>query len=438
MAARGGSRRYAGRIEIRRIEMKQIARTHAQQLRSFFWCLGITLMTIAWATVSVAQSIETTTPAEASSKASRARSYHVLYTFRGGADGGSPSGLILDSAGNLYGTAGGGDFDDGMVFKVSKTGKKSVLHSFNGMDGDGPYGGVIQDEAGNLYGTTSGGLAYSQGVVYKLDRTGKETVLYRFTGGVDGGLSLAGLIRDSAGRLYGTTNIGGAFDNGTVFKVSTTSKEAVLHSFDGGTADGDFPVAALIRDAAGNLYSTTYSGGNTRFCAPYGCGTVFKVDKNGKETVLHDFKGGSDGANPSAVLLRDGAGNLYGTTFAGGGSGCTGIGCGTVFKLDPAGKETVLHRFTDGADGSAPYAGLILDAAGNLYGTASAGGLGGGVVFKLDRAGKETVLHNFGGSGDGYFPLATLTRDSAGNLYGTTANGGDPFCICGVVFKLTP
>ena len=336
----------------------------------------------------------------------------------------------------------------------------SVLYSFKGTpDGASPAAGVIRDAAGNFYGTTFYGGASGWGTVFKLDTTGKETVLYSFTGGADGANPYnAGLVSDTAGNLYGTTYYGGSVacspptGCGVVFKVDPAGRETVLHSFTGG-ADGSNPNAGLVRDVAGNLYGTTGFGGSLAACnTPYGCGVVFKVDPTGKETVLHSFAGyptdGASGAtttfnNPfyGARLVRDAAGNLYATTPGGGASRD-----GTVFKLDAAGKETVLYSFTGGADGGNPFAGLVRDTAGNLYGTAWTGGSGDcgadscGVVFKVDTNGKETVLHSFAYSSAGSAGPNDLIRDSAGNLYGTTAYGGSACGSfgCGVVFKLAP
>jgi uncharacterized repeat protein (TIGR03803 family) len=212
------------------------------------------------------------------------------------------------------------------------------------------------------------------------------SVLYAFTGGADGGASFAGLIRDAAGTLYGTTESGGAFGFGTVFKVGKNGKETVLYSFTGTAGDGVNPLAGLVQDVEGNLYGTTAGGGAS------GLGTVFKVGKNGKETVLYSFTGtAGDGATPQAGLVRDPKGNLYGITFGGGASGN-----GTVFMLAKTGKETVLYSFSGGADGGHPYFGyLTRDVAGNLYGTTQVGGgtsggcgsSGCGVVFKLGKTG---------------------------------------------------
>lgn len=217
-----------------------------------------------------------------------------------------------------------------------------------------------------------------------------------------------------------------------------------LYAFSGGT-DGGRPQSTPIRDAKGNLYGTTFWGGNLNCNSGNGCGVVYKLDKTGTETVLHSFAGGTDGAYPYASLIMDKAGNLYGTTSAGGGTGCfSNNGCGTIFKIDPTSKETVLYSFTGGTDGGVPYSALIKDKAGNLYGTASIGGdlncgsgLGCGVVYEWSNSSKQSVLYTFKGSDGAYPGLGSLAMDSKGNFYGTTEGGGDPTCQCGVVFKLT-
>jgi len=342
----------------------------------------------------------------------------VLYTFTGGADGGSPqAGVIRDSAGNLYGTApNGGTAGAGLVYMLDTSGHETVLYNFTGgADGGNPIAGVVRDSSGNLYGTTStGGAAYYdyQGVVFKLDTAGNETVLYSFMGGSDGGQPQGGVVLDSTGNLYGTVT-GGGPNPGAVFEVSAAGYMTVLHTFTGG-ADGCHPFAGVILDSAGNLYGTTTYGG-----AANG-GVLFEVDTAGQETVLYSFPGAADGSYPDAGVIRDSAGNFYGTTSAGGAAGF-----GVVYKLDTAGHETVLHTFTGGADGGAPNAGLIRDSTGNLYGTAYQGGTAGcGVVYKLDTAGNETVLYTFTCGADGGYPVAGVIRDSAGNLYGTTSGGG--------------
>ena len=296
----------------------------------------------------------------------------------------------------------------------AQTYTESVLYSFKGVtDGDGyyPTAGLVQDAQGNLYGTTDQGGASYYGTVFKLDTTGNETVLYSFKVGTDGYYPEAGLVQDGQGNLYGTTYAGGdlacSFGNGcgTVFKLDTTGKETVFYSFTGVGGDGADPQAGLVRDAQGNLYGTAGGGGDLACDPPNGCGTVFKVDTTGKETVLYSFKGSPDGHQPLAGLVRDAQGNLYGTTHEGGDLPCElPVGCGTVFKLDTTGKETVLHSFTGNPDGRFPYAGLVQDAQGNLYGTTVQGGdlaCNGdcGTVFKVDTTGKETVLYSFTGTG---------------------------------------
>ncbi len=350
----------------------------------------------------------------------------VLHSFTGGADGGNTyTGVTLDPEGNLYGTTEyGGTAGLGDVYKLDAAGHYSVLYSFPAAtDGGGLSARVTGDSAGNLYGTAEYGGAAGSGIVYKLDATAQETVLYSFTGGADGGDPVAGVIHDPAGNLYGTTLHGGTMDEGVVYKLDTAGVETVLHSFTGG-ADGGLPYAGVIRDSAGNLYGTTYIGGIAG-------GVVYKLDPSGDFKVLHTFTG-PDGAYPYAGLIGDSAGNLYGTTWAGGATGH-----GVVFKLNPARNTyTVLYSFTGGADGSNPYAGVIRDSEGNLYGTTYYGGPGAGVVYELDAAGTYKVLYSFTGGADGGVPFAGVIRDSAGNLYGTTYSGGTAFQ--GVVYKLDP
>ena len=415
--------------------------------------------------------------------------YEVLYSFcpEGGfcPDGALPlAGLIQDAAGNLYGTTyNGGANGGGTVFKVDNTGHYTVLYSF-GTDGYYPKAGLIQDAAGNLYGTAAfGGTSNSNcvestcGTVFKLDSTGHETVLYSFCSAAnctDGANPYAGLISDAAGNLYGTTAVGGANVSangqgfGTVFKLASPAQpggtwtETVLYSFcsTSGCTDGQTPVAGLIQDGAGNLYGTTQNGGASNAS---GGGTVFKLLPPAQpggtwtEIVLYSFCSEPycmDGLQPVAGLLQDASGNLYGTTTQGGANSDFRYSPGVVFKLDTTGHETVLYSFTGGAEGD-PYAGLIQDGAGNLYGTTTGGGFHGqgfGTVFKLASPAQpggtwtETVLYSFcsaSNCSDGYYPLAGLIQDAAGNLYGTTQSGGNsaPPCDnlqggCGTVFKL--
>jgi uncharacterized repeat protein (TIGR03803 family) len=362
----------------------------------------------------------------AAPSASAAASETVLYAFTSNAFNGPTTGVIMDSAGNLYGTTTvGGAYGAGSVYKLSPGGTLTELYSFTGgVDGNTPDAGLIADNAGNLYGTTAFGGAYSNGVVFKLTPAGTETTLYSFTGGNDGGNPFDSLVFDGAGNLYGTTEFGGAYSNGMVFKLTPAGTETTLYSFTGGS-DGAYPVAGLIFDSAGNLYGTTELGGGS--C----CGVVFKLTPTGTETVLHSFTGGNDGGMPIAGVIADSAGNLYGTTFNGG-----AYGFGVVFKLTPTGTETPLYSFTGGNDGGYLYGGVILDSAGNLYGTTIDGGAyGWGTAYKVTPGGTETVLYSFTGGNDGGEPVAGVIADSAGNLYSTTGVGGADGN--GVIFKLS-
>lgn len=356
----------------------------------------------------------------------------VLHSFAGGSDGASPtSAVTFDAAGNLYGTTNSGGANDlGTVYRLSAAGVESIVHSFaGGTDGANPMGGVIVDAAGNLFGTTSaGGMAmgvYGAGVVYKVDPSGIETLLHTFTTGEDGGFPLAGLVLDKQGNLYGTTAGAGLDNAGVIFKVSPAGSEAVIYTFTGG-ADGGFPAAALTLDANGNLYGTAENGGS-------GFGVVFTVSKAGEETVLHTFSGGSDGEYPQSGVIRDSRGNLFGTTAYSG----TG-GYGVVYKLTSTGTETILYSFSQLADaqGQDSEGGVIFGAAGQLYGATVGGGSGGtGVIYEVTGVGQENVLYNFPGSPGGFSPQCTLTEDASGNLYGTNTDGGIGF---GLVFEILP
>ncbi len=317
----------------------------------------------------------------------------------------------------------------------------TVLHRFKGntVDGLRPYDALSLDRAGNIYGATYGGyngVTNGFGTVFRMSNKGRETVLYTFTGGTDGAYPYAGVVRDIKGNLYGTTYQGGdlsctinsSFGCGTVFKVDPTGKETVIYAFKDG-ADGAEPLGDLLMDKAGNLYGTTASGGDLNHCPPYGCGTVFQIDPTGKETTLYSFTGGADGAAPSAGLVQDKKGNFYGTATGGGAHS----GYGVVFELTTTGKEIVWHTFRGTDDGDTPESTLVRDAAGNLYGTSSGGRGRGAVVFKVRPSHAFTPLYKFKDTGDGDLPSGRLVMDSAGNLYGTTelgASGG------GTVFKI--
>jgi uncharacterized repeat protein (TIGR03803 family) len=391
---------------------------------------------------------------------SQAQTYKVLHRFKGSPDGAVPASLLAqDAKGNLYGTTplGGksgcwNDYGCGVVFRLDTAGKETLLHSFTGgSDGANPWTGasLFLDAAGNLYGTTYlGGIGSCMdgnqtgcGVIFEVSKIGKYRVLYRFTGGADGGLPISGLARDAAGNLYGSTINGGVnkFPDGfgTVFKVDPTGHLTVLYTF---TSASDVQYASTLRlDKAGNLYGTSQRGGT------HGLGTVFEVDTTGKETVLHSFAGNPDGLGPFGGLLTDPDGDFYGTTEEGGNAACNKVRtCGTVFKLDTSGKETVLWNFGTTDDGKWPLSTLALDTKGNLYGTtSSAGAYGRGTVFQFDTSGQEKVLYDFPSRSDGANPYQGVIRDSKGNLYGMTQHGGiasscPVFDGCGVVFEITP
>ena len=371
-----------------------------------------------------------------------AQTFTVLYSFAGyPTDGAGPeAGLLMDASGNLYGTTtfggnvngahcgGSGYIGCGTVFELDTNGMETVLHNFAGPDGANPRANLIMDAKGGLYGTTvAGGTGCvgetfeGCGLVFKLSG-GKETVLHYFTGGKDGKWPMAGVIADASGALYGTTYLGGKFNDGAVFKLVGT-KEIVLHSFTGGK-DGGLPAAGLLMDTKGNLFGTTTYGGDINCDYPYPCGVVFELAGT-EETVLHAFKGSPDGNTPAAALFMDARGNLYGTTVDGGNS----YNLGTVFEVRRGGTERILYRFGPPLDhaGARPQSRVIRDAEGNLYGTTEEGGLhDSGIVFEISKDGKKKVLHNFCSTSDcsdGAYPN-DLIMDAKGNLYGTAFGGG--------------
>jgi len=364
-----------------------------------------------------------------------AHRFRVVYTFQSPTDGyESHAGLVKDSAGTLYGTTFyGGDTNlgEGTVFKLTPDGTKTTLYNFTGGTDGGLPAQLTMDAAGNLYGTTlQGGLvggcnSHGCGVIYKVVPDGTETVLYTFQGENDGANPQGALIFDGKGNLYGTTTGSGANRVGTVFKFASDGKEKVLHAFAGGS-DGQLPTSGLVADKSGNLFGTTKLGGSNNDCdgfGKFGCGTIYEIAADGSESVVYVFTGAGDGGQPIAGLLLDKAGNLYGTTeFGGLSGGCGGYGCGTVFKLSAGGKLSTLYTFTGTTDGGQPVADLVSDAGGNLYGTTLFWGEGYGVVFKLKPDGTETVLHSFTGGDDGAYPWGALLKK--GHSYYSTAAGG--------------
>ncbi|MCU1303886.1 MAG: hypothetical protein JWQ87_4170 [Candidatus Sulfotelmatobacter sp.] len=314
---------------------------------------------------------------------------------------------------------------------------EKVLYNFQGgtVDGANPSGTLAVDAAGNIFGTTvSGGTG--NGVVFELTPSGTgwtETVLHVFGRGATP--VNAGVIIDGNGSLYGETAGGGAATNGTVYQMRNTTtgwKYRVLYSFLGGT-DGSYPSGGLIFDRSGNLYGTTANGGGTP-----NIGTVFELKRGSNntwtESILHAFQDTADGVNPEAPVVMDASGNLYGTTVYGGDTACAqGFGCGEVFELSPSTggtwTKTLVHAFTDTPDGHAPMAGLKFNKAGNLFGTTSNGGTSGtGALFELvPQSGggwTESVVQSFTNGSDGGFPSTPVIVDGAGNLYGTTTFGG--------------
>jgi uncharacterized repeat protein (TIGR03803 family) len=361
-----------------------------------------------------------------------AQTLTTLYSFTGQADGADPLGdLIMDSQGNLYGmTALGGNFTNcspnscGVIYEISPSGQETILYSFvGGVDGGEPSGGLTMDARGNLYGTTPSFGKNSWGVAFEFVRsTSTFRLLYTFGGKPDGGEPEGRLLRDGQGNLYGVTAEGGTRNRGTVYKLTSAGVETILHNFVQ-SADGALPNAGLIRDSKGNFYGTTILGGT------YSIGTVYKLGPAGGESVVATFHG-VDGQNPYGGLVRSATGYLYGTTEVGGGAGL-----GTVFAVTPTGVESPVYNFS-GADGEYPFSDLVMDAQGNLYGTTSGGGaFGHGTVFKVTPTGTLTTLYSFTGGNDGKSPIGGLLMDAQGNLYGTS--GGGAF-NSGTVFKLTP
>lgn len=366
--------------------------------------------------------------------------YEVIYSFKGGNDGWFPASEAAPLAvmnGSLYGTTaqGGGtgcSSGCGTVFTVSPSGGESVIYAFDGKpDGINPSG-TVTNVGGTWYGMTYLGGANGDGAVFAVDSYGHEKVIYSFKGGSGDGSGPFGQLIAFNGTLYGTTTSGGSDGYGTVFTLTPSGSERVLHSFT--FYDGANPYAGLTV-LNGTLYGTTISGGT------HGYGTVFAISTSGQERVVYSFKYGRDGAAPQAPLTLI-AGHLYGTTTDGGGGHRY---LGTVFKISPSGKEHVLHRFAaNGIDGTFPQSALV-DLNGTLYGTTYIGGRGdGGIVFGLTLSGKETILYHFKGVPDGKYPTGGLAAIN-GTLYGTTTQGGAGPCYygrspygCGTVFALTP
>lgn len=345
-----------------------------------------------------------------------------LYSFTGGNDGSTPYGgpLVQGGDGSFYGTTyeggmyGISDGGYGTVFKITTNGALTSLHSFtDGADGADPQAGLALGTDGNFYGTTAIGGANQQGTVFRITPGGAFTPLHSFTGGNDGGYLYAGLVQGGDGKFYGTTELGGAGGGGTVFQITSNGGFASLHSFTGGE-DGGTLFAGLVRVSGDTFYGATYAGGTD------GGGTVFEINLDGALTNLYSFPGADDGAYPDAGLAQGSDGDFYGTTSAGGTNSA-----GTVFQVSANGTLTSLYSFTGGSDGGNPDAGLTQGSDGNFYGTTeSFRGSNHGTVFSISTNGGLNSLYSFTGGVDGADPQASLALGSDGNFYGTTASGG--------------
>jgi uncharacterized repeat protein (TIGR03803 family) len=368
-----------------------------------------------------------------------AQTFTILHNFAS-SDGSAPlAGLVMDAKQNLYGTASsGGEYNGGVVFKASRGGAEMVMHSFgSGTDGSGPEGSLIIDSAGNLYGTTFAGGTAGVGTVFKISASGKESILYSFAGSDDGANPVAGLAINASGNLYGTTSSGGAYNSGTVFEVSSTGQHTVLYSFGSISNDGTDPVAGVTLDPKGNLYGTASAGGS------YGYGTVFELKYSASgftENILHTFEMQNDGGTPYAGLIFDRSGNLYGAATQGGdGSG----GGGTVFELTRSGANwtfNVLYSLA-GWGISGTFRNLLFDAStGVIYATTHCdGAYSSGTVYSLTPsagAWSYDELYTFTGGTNGYYVFSNLVMDKSGNLYGTTNTGGANGY--GEIFKVAP
>lgn len=378
--------------------------------------------------------------------AAQAQTFSTVHNFAGSPDDGwEPGGLTGGPAGVMFGpTQVGGSVGFGTVFEFSPSQGDIILHSFTGPDGQSPFSVLLRSGNGNLYGTTSSGGAYFYGNVFRL-RGGQFTDLHDFQGPPDGAIPYDGVIENIDGALYGTTGIGGTGSClggcGTIYKIDKFDRETVLYSFHG--PDGAYPGAALIHDERGNLYGTTTNGGANQSCQA-GCGTVFMLQRSGQFKVLHSFKGGTeDGWWPATGVVRDAEGNLFGTTSAGGTSNN-----GTLYEITRNGEEKVLYNFAGPPDGSEPGA-LLLTSSGRFYGTTFSGGETGcwglyggcGIIFWADKFGNERVIHTFNGLTDGAQPTGAPIMDSEGNLYGTTLSGVKDGCTfthagCGTIWRL--
>jgi uncharacterized repeat protein (TIGR03803 family) len=378
----------------------------------------------------------------ASAVSTSAQNFITLLNFDETNGSGPNPPLVQGFDGNYYGTTNeGGDINSGTVFKITSAGDLTTLFTFvSGENGNAPTTGLAQAVNGRLYGTTEEGGANGYGTFFGITSTGKVTTLYSFcsqTGCTDGYFPYAALVQGTDGNFYGTTDYGGAYGEGTVFKVTVGGRLTTLHSFcpKAGCADGYFPYAGLVQGTDRNFYGTTVYGGT------HGSGTVFRISSMGKLSTLYSFCSQlncADGSFPMGVIQAN-DGNFYGATQNGG----RGSDGGTVFKITPAGKLTTLYNFcsqTGCIDGSHPSLGLIQATDGNLYGTTIGGGASNkGTVFSVKTAGRLTMQHSFDGT-DGEGSSAGLVQSTDGNFYGTTFSGGSSgncYQGCGTAFRLS-
>jgi uncharacterized repeat protein (TIGR03803 family) len=340
----------------------------------------------------------------------------------------------------------------GTVYKVAKDGHYTTLYEFMGGSSDGgfPISGVTRDATGNLFGTTAG-INGALSTIYEIKKTGGEKILHFLTNFTDGAAANSAPILDSKGNLFGNTWEGGdsscGFNGngcGTVYEVQANGTFLVLYTFTS-LAEGIEPAGSPVMDSQGNLFGTTQWGGDLNCEHTVGCGTIYELDHAGQYKILHKFTGKSDGSYPGCVI-DDGAGNLVGVTGGGGDLSCSPpFGCGTIFRINKSGKFKTLYEFTPFTENNNGHSCLVHDAKGNLYGTNSLGGTNNsGYLAVLDTAGKYRVLYNFpiANSSQGGVPLGVVLGPN-GEFFGVNAEGGDTSCGaedsgCGTVFKLTP
>jgi uncharacterized repeat protein (TIGR03803 family) len=434
----------------RTIQYKTIIPPVRNSIKRLPWRRGFILiplaLTLAWFALS---------PAPKAFGAAQAPTINVIYSFGGEEDGEyTDTDLVIDSAGNLYGTSVlGGASGSGTVFQLAPSGNgwiHTVLYSFTGgTDGGEPYKGVTLDPQGNLYGTAvTGGTGACEGgcgVAYKLTHSGgswSQTVIHYFSGGNDGSGPGAGLTIDHQGNLYGVTPTGGANGLGVVYQLNPDAGGnwtfKVLHTFTGGT-DGATGSAGRLLLHGGRIYGVATAGGANAKGIAY----ELKPSHTGEWTLttIYAFQGQPDAGFPYSALLLGTSGKLYGTTYYDGANNL-----GSVYELSRTAmgrwKERVLYSFQGGSDGQNPLGNLVIDAAGNLYGTTSEGGASGsyGTIFKLTPGTHgtwtESVAHRFQGPPDGSSAYNGMVGDAAGNFYGATVHGGT--ADDGTIYQFTP